>query len=199
MVSSDQRASKVSAPIQIVPTLIILEDEGEFTVRVGGQTNAAQIAQAVVPLLAGLGARKLLLITPLETKVFKFDSVKMAMTGAEAIAEKLRAEQAERPRIVRDQGAPPTAEEADAEYARYQAEEREAERVAQEQASTAAADPQLPTEEESPQPLKRSKARVLPTQNICGRCGGAGTLDAGAVCPVCKGGGKIAQWGRKVR
>jgi hypothetical protein len=181
----------VSSPVQIVPTLTILEDEGEFTVRVGSQGNAAAIAQAVVPLLAGLGARKLLLITPMDTKVFKFDGVtSKPESGANPAPSR---------RIIADQGAPPTPDEADAEYERYRQQEAEAERIAQEQASTACADPGLPDQESAETPVKRTKARVLPTQNLCGRCAGGGTLEGGGPCPVCKGSGKVAQWGRKTR
>ncbi len=182
----------MSAPIQIVPTLTLLEDDGEFTVRVGGQENAAGLAQAIVPLLAKLGARKLLLITPMDTKVFKFDSPSSG-NGVASAAPPVR-------KVIADQGAPPTAEAADAEYERYQAEEQETERVAEEQARVAGDDPNLPAEELSePIVRERKKARVLPTQNPCGRCAGAGALEGGGPCPVCKGTGKIAQWGRNTR
>ena len=183
----------MSVPTQIVPTLTILEDEGEFTVRVGGQQNAQKIAQSIVPLLAGLGARKLLLITPMDTKVYKFDGNQQA---PDRPADTIRTP---RTRVIADAGAPPTAEAADAEYARYQAEEREAERLAQEQSAITGADPQLPAEESAPITRAKSKSKVLPTQNPCGRCQGGGTLEGGGTCPVCKGSGVIAQWGRKTR
>ena len=179
----------MSVPTQIVPTLTILEDEGEFTVRVGGQDNAAGLAQAIVPLLAKLGAKKLLIITPMDTKVYKFDAQapKPQESGVQSAPSR---------RVIADAGAPPTAEAADEEYQRYQREEAEAERLAAEQAATAGADPGIESE---PVTRKNTRARVLPTQNPCGRCQGAGTLDGGGACPVCHGKGQIAQWGRKAR
>jgi hypothetical protein len=185
----------MSTPTQIVPTLTILEDEGEFTVRVGGQENAAGLAQAIVPLLAKLGARKLLIITPMDTKVYKFDSSAEARSQESPPAIDLTPKK----RVIADSGAPPTAEAADEEYARYQREEAEAERIAAEQAATSGTDPQLPEEEAAPIARTKSKARVLPTQNPCGRCQGGGTLEGGGVCPVCHGKGQISQWGRKAR
>ena len=48
----------MSVPTQIVPTLTILEDEGEFTVGVGGRDNAAGLARAIVPLGREFGGKE---------------------------------------------------------------------------------------------------------------------------------------------
>jgi hypothetical protein len=195
----------MSAPVQIPPTIAMYEDEGDWTVRVGAQDNAKQIAQAVVPLLAGLGARKLLLITPFDTKVYKFDS-------ASAATEKPRekpasvATPARKPVVFQDEGAPPSAEDASAEFERFVEEEAAAEKVRQEMERTAAADPQLPAEEEEEAPAKRGPGRprkteenIQPSGTVCGRCQGEGTIAGGGACPVCRGKGVIAKWGGRRR
>lgn len=184
-------------PVQIVPTLTILEDEGEFTVRVGSQANAASLAQSLVPVIAKLGgARKLTLITPTDIKSFKFGGEGRPPLSAEESGAK----PASSPRrtVFADAGAPPTADQADEELAEYERLEAQTLKDAAELKAVTGADPDLP-QEETPVKREKGKTRVMPTQNPCGRCQGQGTLSGGSACPVCKGNGKIAQWGRKTR
>lgn len=184
----------VSEPIQIIPTLTILEDDGEFTVRVGGQANAQRLAQAIIPIISSVGARKLLIITPTDTKVYKFDSpVKVPHAGVTIPVPARR-------QIIQDQGAPPAPETVSEEYAQVLREEAEAVKVQGELQAQSGADPNLGVEEESPAVPARKRGRpalVSPSQNPCGRCGGSGVLTEGGGCPVCKGTGRIAQWGRR--
>lgn len=194
----------MSEPTQLVPTLTIIEDAGEFTVRVGAQDNAKQIAQKVVPLLAGLGATKLLLITPFDTKVYKFDSPngKVPYEGKAAAGVVGASGSPQHRRVISDEGAPPSAEDATLDFEKFVAEEREAERVRQEMERTVRADPGLPAEEEAPAPVKRGRApkeQIEPAGAACGRCQGAGTIAGGGACPVCRGKGVIAKWGGRRR
>jgi hypothetical protein len=193
----------VSEAVQIVPTLTILEDEGEFTVRVGNQANAAGLAQALVPVISKLGgARKLTLITPTDIKSFKFNGVNgnAPLTPA---ASALGVSPSRPRSVIADQGAPPSAEDATAEFEEFVKQEREAERVAREIETTNQANPRLPVEEEAASArLKRgrlAKAQVEPAGASCGRCQGAGVLPGGGSCPVCRGKGVIAKWGGRKR
>jgi hypothetical protein len=192
----------MSAPVQIPPTIAMYEDEGDWTVRVGAQDNAKQIAQAVVPLLAGLGARKLFLITPFDTKVYKFDSPNGKASHVSASSDTPRT----RKTVIADEGAPPTAEDAASDFERFVEEEAAAEKVRQEMERTAAADPHLPVEQEEEAPTKRGPGRprkteenIQPSGTACGRCQGEGTIAGGGACPVCRGKGVIAKWGGRRR
>jgi hypothetical protein len=188
----------MNAPQQLEAVLAIFEDDGDFTVRVGPQVNAKSISQAVVPLIASLGAKKLLLITPLETKVFKFNGAPAAppVRSAEPVPRQTR--------IVQDGGAPPSAEDAAAEFEEYVRKEEEAERVLREMDAASKADPQLTTEEDAPaqKPVRRSnktpEAQVDNT-SACGRCQGHGAIAGGGTCPVCRGKGVIGKWGGRRR
>ena len=194
----------MNAPQQLSPTLVLIEDEGDWTVRVGDQANAKQVSQAVVPILATLGAKKLLLITPFDTKVFKFDTPGNGKAPASAGGRTPAMPEAPRkPVVYQDEGAPPSPEDATTDFERFIEEERvaEAKRLEMERLNTA--DPNLPVVEEMPaNVVKRAKApkdQITPAGSSCGRCQGEGTLLGGATCTVCRGKGKIAKWGGRKR
>src|SRR6202012_5993115 len=103
--------NEVSEPIQIIPALTILEDGGEFTVRVGDAKWAASLGRDIVKMIGDLGvATKLTIVTPSDVKQFKFDLPKKVVAQA---AEKsypppppIRPSQ----RISQDSSAPPAVE-----------------------------------------------------------------------------------------
>lgn len=193
----------MSEAVQIVPTLTILEDDGEFTVRVGNQANAAGLAQALVPVISKLGgARKLTLITPTDIKSFKFNGANGDAPLTSSANNQIPSKETSRRIFIPDEGAPPSAEDATAEFEEFVKQEREAERVAREIEITNQANPRLSVEEETPTPVKRgrtAKAQIEAAGASCGRCQGAGVLPGGGSCPVCRGKGVIAKWGGRKR
>ena len=210
----------MTAPIQLTPTLAIFEDDGEFTVRV----NDSPLAKSLTPaLLKAIGdatdARKLTLLTPTDTKIFRLNGPDRGKTESasspspktesrglqsdaapkESIPNPLR-------RISQDQSAPPApelAEEAIDEYDRAMEEARKAEEEQREMERLNRQNVDLPEPEpdaapDRPAPRKRDRSRPAPAPtSTCGRCGGAGMLGGGGACPVCQGRGQIAKWGSR--
>ena len=196
----------MTEPIQLIPALTILEDSGEFTVRIGEARWAADMGRQIVTLIGSTGvARKLVIITPSDTKVFKF--APHAETGEATSATRhvtaaspapLRPSQ----RISQDTAAPPAPElvgEFEEELARQQKAEAE---IAVQQRELKA-DPQItPEAEEGVVEIPKRRGRpskveaTLKAATFCGRCQGRGTLEGGGTCPVCRGAGSIAHYGR---
>jgi len=203
----------VTTPIQLTPTLAIFEDDGEFTVRV----NDSPLAKSLTPaLLKAIGdatdARKLTLLTPTDTKIFKLNG-KGPVQAPPAPESTTKAAIPNPPnvptpsRISQDLSAPPApelAEEAIDEYDRAMEEARKAEEEQREmerlnRQSVDLPEPTPDTEPDSrPTVRKRDRSRPAPAPtSTCGRCGGAGMLDGGGACPVCQGRGQIAKWGSR--
>lgn len=198
----------MNEPVQIIPALTLLEDEGEITLRIGSQTWAATLGQELVKLVPSLGiGRKLILITPTDTKVFKFSAEKndKKPPPPETFGRGHSEETAPKPasaRIHQDFSAP-MAPELVGEYEeelRRQANDEEQVRAQQKEMATEVA-PIDTAEEEVATPRKRgrpSKAvQSLANAASCGRCGGGGALEGGGMCPVCQGAGAFVKYGRK--
>lgn len=204
----------MNEPIQLIPALTILEDSGEFTVRIGAEKWATDLGRQIVTLIGSTGvARKLLIITPTDTKVFRFDAAK-APDRSSLVTETKREIASDdvstvrpatlRPsqRISQDTAAPPAPElvgEFEEELARQQ--KAEAEIAAQQKELKA--DPQItPEAEEGVVEIPKRRGRpskveaTLKAATACGRCQGQGSLDGGGACPVCRGAGSIAHYGR---
>lgn len=200
----------MTEPIQLIPSLTLLEDSGEFTVRIGGEKWAAELGRKLVSIIGEMGiARKLTILTPGDTKVFKFDSpVTKALTAfdeatknipVEVMRDVLRPSQ----RISQDSAAPPAPEivgELEEELRAQQLAEKEMEaanRLAR--ADAGITDPVEENVVEMPTRKRGRPSKVeasLKTATSCGRCGGGGALEGGGTCPVCRGAGSIAHYGR---
>lgn len=195
-------------PIQIIPALTILNDDCDFTVRVGADSWASDLGRQIVSIIGGMNiAKKLTILTPNDTKVFKFNS---NPGGVEKGVERPRAEAAPpiqprraSERISQDSAAPP-APELVGEWAEELAAQQkaEAEVAAMERANKQDALPQQEEEQvEAPAPRKRGRsskvAETIRSATACGRCQGAGVLDGGGQCPVCQGKGGIRKWGTR--
>lgn len=188
----------MSEPIQLAPMLAVYEDDGEFTVRVSDSPLAKSVSPQVIKAIGeATGARKLTLITPTDTKVFKFGK-KESLNSAQEIRNPQRqqnspAHEVEPPatRQIPDPSAPPSPE-----MAEYNREMAEAAAVARqmEQENGKAVDfktPEAPVEKQT----RKRTPRPAGTPTSCGRCSGAGTINGGGTCPVCRGTGQIAKWG----
>lgn len=199
----------MNEPIQLIPALTVLEDGGEFTVRIGEAKWAADLGRQIVTLIGSTGvARKLVIVTPSDTKVFKFDrsagDAKPATQRAEIDVPLPPSPPSLKPsqRISQDTAAPPAPElvgEFEEELARQQ--KAEAEIAAQQKELKA--DPQItPETEEGVVEIPKRRGRpskveaTLKAATACGRCQGQGTLEGGGTCPVCRGAGSIAHYGR---
>lgn len=193
-------------PVQLAPMLAVYEDDGEFTMRVADSALAKTVTPVVLKAIGeSAKARKLTLITPTDTKVFKFGGgpappVQQLPTTVASPPPKARE------RIVQDSSAPPAPEIVeeefiDAENQRALDEAAEAERLQQQMTreNSRQVDFQQPVEDEvqeAPRTRKRTP-RPEPVANAaCGRCGGQGALEGGGTCPVCQGRGAIAHYGR---
>lgn len=101
----------------------------------------------------------------------------------------------------------PSEEDATAEFERFVEEEREAERVRKEMDAANNAQVKFPADSEEEaeavapkrgpgRPKKTPEAMVKGPESECGRCFGAGKIEGGGQCPVCRGKGSIGKWGR---
>jgi hypothetical protein len=162
--------------------LAVYEDDGEFTVRLSDSPMAkAWSPQVIQSIGATAGARKLTLITPTDTKVFKFGN------GHKTVPEPRKAMPVEIP----DPAAPPSAEMAEYE-AQLEAEELQRKIDAENRTPI-----EFPKVEEPERVRRKRAARPPGTPSACGRCSGSGTLAAGGSCPVCHGKGSIVKWGAR--
>lgn len=194
----------MSDPVQLAPTLAIFEDDGDFTVRV----NESPLAKSLTPaLLKAIGeltkAKKLTLLTPTDTKIFKLNGNVQSTAAQPSPSEDVppQTPPSRVRRISQDQSAPPApevAEEAIDEYDQALAEAKKAEQeiAHMERSNRQQVDfPEPEPEPEQTKVRKRDRARPEPVANsACGRCGGTGDIGGGA-CPVCRGRGQIAKWG----
>lgn len=191
-------------PVQIAPLLSVFSDDGEFTLRVDG----SELSKLLTPqITAAIGqtskARKLTLLTPTDTKIFKFNGNQAPLPGpAIPSTDRVTITTPPKPSIVQDFSAPPSPEiaaEAVDEFDRTIAEQQKAEQEMRQAERFAKADPGL-EQEEVPAPRKRAKERPTPlSSTTCGRCSGAGVLDGGGTCPVCQGQRAIPHYGRRSR
>lgn len=179
----------MSDPVQLAPMLSIYEDDGEITMRTSDSPISKQVSAKVISLIQEMAKpRKVTLITPTDTKVFKFAPAAQT-TQSEPSAPPTPPIRA-RERIVQDESAPPAPEIAD-EFEKELQEQEKAEAEIKEEANV----------EEMPV-RKRAKQRPEPSselQSTCGRCFGTGALEGGGACPVCRGKGSIAHYGRRGR
>lgn len=206
-------SNPVPIPFQLSPLIAIYEDETDFTIRTSDSALAKLISPAVIKLLDGR-ARKLTLITPTDTKVFKLASgaplAPSAHSAPSAPAPDHPGQTAPPPnvpapplpasaRISQDLSAPPAPELADEHLAEL-ARQREEEAAQAEQQQLNSQSPDLPADSPSA-PRKRSHERPKPAAlpTACGRCLGSGALEGGGACPVCHGKGSVAHWGRARR
>lgn len=215
----------MNEPIQLSPSLAIYDDDGELTIRTSDQGQWKLITPQVLKAIGdSLHPRKVTLVTPTDTKVFKFgqngkeagngrlhndsatkDTGRGNEAGSSATSTSSGEDSGRRPqeplprpsaRIQQDHSAPPAPEivadaqdEFEQELRRQQLEQVEIEKAQREdQASAPDAQPRVKSRER-PQPEAR-------TETACGRCYGQGKLDGGGICPVCRGKGSIAKWGR---
>lgn len=167
--------SEVSAPVQLAPLLSLYADEGDFTLRLDGSPLAQKVGPEIIRLLSGNGGRRLTILTPTDTKIFKLNGATHASfpsapapSATSPIDSEVEDSSIPEPtdqthprprvpaktRIQQDMSAPPSpelAEEEAEEIQRIRAEEREAERLRKEMEAANRADPNLPplpTEEE---------------------------------------------------
>ncbi len=159
------------------------------------------------------------LITPADMKIFKLTpspaisadpspaekapalppSVKLVEPGQEAAVPPPPSSPrpSPRPALVQDSSAPPSPELAD-----YEREMAEAAVAAADLARMNGEVVEFPPAEAAPEaaPPARRKRNERPTadrpNSPCGRCEGAGSIIGGGTCPVCRGTGSIAKWGR---
>lgn len=190
----------MSDPVQVIPFLSAFSDDGEFTVRVDDSPLAKVIAPAIIKVIGQEnGARKLTLLTPSDTKIFKFgngSSKSIASPGPEPLLSPARPTGPARPVIEQDLSTPPSPETAE-----YDAEMREAMRLQREIEKQNSEEVQFPETEETPsdKPPVRRKRSPRPESapsSTCGRCAGEGKLLGGGTCPVCRGRGSVAHFGR---
>lgn len=200
-------------PVQLAPMLAVYEDDGEFTMRVADSALAKTVTPVVLKAIGEYSkARKLTLITPTDTKVFKFGGGvsqgilppgSPATSGASTPEPRQPFPKASQ-RIIQDSSAPPAPELVeeefiDAENQRALDEAAQAEKLQQQMARENSRPVEFqpePEEVQEPRPRKRTP-RPEPVPNAaCGRCGGAGALDGGGTCPVCQGKGAISHYGR---
>jgi hypothetical protein len=186
----------MSNPTQLAPMIALYEDEGDFTLRVSDSTLAKSTSVALLKEIgAAHGARKLTLITPTDTKVFKFTAGAVNGTSPAPSPAATAAPTAARPippAQAQDQSAPPSPE-----LVEYEAEIAEATRVQAEidRENGKAVKFDEPTPEPAPARKRERAPRPAGTPTSCGRCSGAGTIQGGGTCPVCKGAGSVAKWG----
>ena len=200
-------------PIQIIPLLSVFADDGEFTLRVDGSELAKLLTPQITSAIGQVSkARKLTLLTPTDTKIFKFTPPQNGSTPNAAPAENPPPERTPDPpppikardRVIQDQSAPPAPEvasEAINEYEMQLIEQQKAEREmreAQRENSKTVEFPAPAEEEPAPSARKRvAKERPQPTSvTACGRCQGRGSIGGGGACPVCRGQGAISHFGR---
>ena len=198
----------MNEPVQLIPALTLLEDGGEFTLRVSEAKWAGELGRSIISLIGGLGiARKLLIITPTDTKVFKFSPAPAkaeTQAGEQGDASTPRVEAPPlkaSQRISQDTSAPPSPELV-GEYEEELRAQAAAEREIAAQQREMAQDALPPTEDEETvveMPRKRGRpskaAAALRAASPCGRCDGGGAIEGGGTCPVCMGKGSIAKWG----
>src|SRR5271170_7303314 len=106
--------------------LAVYEDDGEFTVRTSDSALAKSVTPQVIKAIGeSVKARKLILITPTDTKVFKFGGSGHAAGTASTAATPAGPSQPEtrpslppkaRERILQDSSAPPAPEILEEEY-----------------------------------------------------------------------------------
>lgn len=198
----------MNEPIQLIPALTVLEDSGEFTVRIGEAKWAADLGRQIVTLIGSTGvARKLVIVTPSDTKVFKFDRQAGEVRPTTQRTEidvpapsppSLKPSQ----RISQDTAAPP-APELVGEFEEELERQRKAEAEIVAQQKELKSDPQItPDDEEGVVEIPKRRGRpskveaTLKAATACGRCQGQGSLEGGGTCPVCRGVGSIAHYGR---
>lgn len=185
----------MSEPVQLAPMLAVYEDDGEFTVRVSDSPLAKSVSPQVIKAIGeATGARKLTLVTPTDTKVFKFGAKVSSPRTPSVIAQPATPEPAKSPpQQVADPSAPPSAEMA--EYEAEMAQAAATQRAIEAENNKVV---EFKTEEQEPKPRKRTP-RPTGTPSSCGRCSGTGAIDGGGTCPVCRGQGSVAKWGTRTR
>jgi hypothetical protein len=196
-------------PVQLAPLLAIYEDEGEYTLRVSDSSLAKQLSSTITRSIGeNGGARKLVLITPTDTKVFKFGpknpSAKIQSEPYESKVGQMSQRDMIRPEPppqIADASAPPSPE-----LAAYEAEIAESDRLQREIDRENRKSVDLPVSEEpaedasAPKTRKRTprpQSNTIPT--ACGRCQGHGAIEGGGGCPVCRGSGSVSHYGRNSR
>lgn len=186
----------MSSPTQLAPMIALYEDEGEYTLRVSDSVLAKSMSVAVLKTIGeSTGARRLTLITPTDTKVFKFGAQPSGTSATIAPVAVPIAPRSARPAQVADPSAPPSPEMVEYEAEMAQAAATQAAMDA-ENAKTVVFEPTP----ELKKPIKRERAaRPTGTPTSCGRCAGSGALPGGGTCPVCKGKGSVAKWGARTR
>lgn len=184
-------------PVQLAPMLAVYEDEGEFTLRISDSPLAKIVSPQVIKAIGeSVKARKLTLITPTDTKVFKFDAREVADAPNSDTPRSEVARQQPSQRQIPDTSAPPSAEAA-AEYL-HAAELEEGQRFAREQERLNSTDAVDVVGEAEPAPRTRKRTprpQSIPT--ACGRCHGQGVIEGGGGCPVCQGKGSISHYGKR--
>lgn len=192
----------MSEAVQIAPFVSAFSDDGEFTLRV----DDSPLAKAIAPMLIkAIGeqerARKLTLLTPTDTKIFKFgvQNGKAISSNAPTQVETTPPKEAEtEPEFIleQDDNAPPSPE-----LVALDQEQQEAARAAREmerlnRASSVMEIPEATTSRRVQRP--KADAPVKPA-SPCGRCEGTGQVVGGGSCPVCRGKGSITHFGRRAR
>jgi hypothetical protein len=189
----------MSEAVQIAPLLSLFSDDGEFTLRVDDSPLAKVIAPSVIKAIGEQErARKLTLLTPTDTKIFKFDG-KHKARPQEPVEVPEHPQRPVRPLIIeQDDSAPPSPE-----LVALDAEQQEAIRAQREIERLNGSVVQMPSQEEPTtsrrvkRPTGDEKGKNPPAP--CGGCQGAGTRPGGGACPVCRGTGQIAHFGRRAR
>lgn len=196
-------------PTQIIPQITLLEDDGDITIRVGEAKWASELGQAIIKMVTTMGVgKKVLIITPTDTRGFRLsptvsadtvlrkqqeDAAAIAIPGNEAAENPI---QALRPsqKISQDFTAP-LSPELVAELKAQEEAERELE-AQQRELSQDAAPVGEDEDEKVPAPRKRGRPKITELKPLqdCGRCGGAGALEGGGACPVCRGKGQLAKY-----
>lgn len=186
----------MSEAVQIVPFISAFSDDGEFTLRVDDSSLAKIIAPVLIKAIGDQErARKLTLLTPTDTKIFKFEGKHKPETP-----EEIPPQRPIRHVIEQDDAAPPSPE-----LVALDEEQQEAIRVQREIDRVNNQVVQMPAPEEPSTGRKRvprptgddAKGKNPPVP--CGGCSGAGTRPGGGACPVCRGTGQIAHFGRRAR
>jgi len=179
-----------SIPIQLAPMLAVYEDDGEFTLRVSDSSLAKSVSANVIKAIGETaGARKLILVTPTDTKVFKFGDKKPSIDNKVVQMEPKKVPVHQ----IQDPSAPPSPEIE--EYEREAAEATQLQRELEKDNATPVEFPKddEPVEQVAPKTRKRTpRPQNLPTG--CGRCGGQGIIAGGGTCPVCRGQGAVSHY-----
>lgn len=196
-------------PVQITALLSVFADDGEFTLRVDGSELAKILTPQVTRMIGeSATARKLTLLTPTDTKIFKFtppagvNDPPAPQLPTEVIHAVPNPAPRARERVIQDFSAPPAPEVAAEDIDEFDQTLKDQQKAEQEMRlaeKMVKSDPQLPVEESPVPAVRKRTAKERPTPTTvaaCGRCTGQGVIDGGGACPVCRGQGSIPHFGR---